>query len=59
MSKSKYYYDKKTLSFKKIESNWKSKIKSSLVFLSVSFCIASLMVVLAFNFLIVLKKNFL
>ncbi len=50
MSKSKYYYDKKTLSFKKIESNWKSKIKSSLVFLSVSFCIASLMVVLAFNF---------
>ena len=50
MSKSKYYYDKKTLSFKKIESNWKSKIKKTIAFTSVSLCIATLMVFLAFKF---------
>ena len=50
MSKSKYYYDKKTLSFRKIESNWKSKIKKSIAFTTVSLCIAALMVVLAFKF---------
>jgi len=50
MSKSKYYYDKKTLSFKKIESNWKSKIKSFIAYFSISSCIAILMVILAFKF---------
>jgi hypothetical protein len=50
MSKSKYYYDKKTLSFKKIESNWKSKIKSTLAFVSVSLCFAAVMVVVAFKY---------
>jgi murein DD-endopeptidase MepM/ murein hydrolase activator NlpD len=50
MSKSKYYYDKKSLSFKKIERNWKYRLKSGAIFLISSVCFASIMIFIAFRF---------
>ena len=49
MKKTKYFYDKKTLSFKKIEKNWKTKFKNILVFLSTSSLFGLIMVIVALN----------
>ncbi len=49
MKKTKYFYDKKTLSFKKIEKNWKTKFKNILVFLSTSSFFGLIMVIVALN----------
>ena len=49
MKKTKYFYDKKTLSFKKIEKNWKTKFKNILVFLSASSLFGLIMVIIALN----------
>ena len=50
MKKAKYFYDKKTLSFKRIEKTWKTRIKNILVFLSASSFFGLLMLIAAFNF---------
>ena len=50
MKKAKYFYDKKTLSFKRIEKTWKTRLKNILVFLSASSFFGLLMVIAAFNF---------
>jgi len=50
MKKAKYFYDKKTLSFKRIKKTWKSRLKNILLFLSVSSFFGLLMVIAAFNF---------
>ena len=50
MKKTKYFYDKKTLSFKKIEKNWKTKFKNTLVFISTSSFLGLIMVIVALNF---------
>tara|TARA_B100000683_G_scaffold28824_2_gene25712 strand:+ start:3543 stop:4514 length:972 start_codon:yes stop_codon:yes gene_type:complete len=50
MKKVKYYYDKKTLSYKKIESSWKKRIKDTFVFLSASAFFAAIMLIAFFNF---------
>ena len=50
MKKAKYFYDKKTLSFKRIEKTWKTRLKNILLFLSVSSFFGLLMVIAAFNF---------
>ena len=51
MKKAKYFYDKKTLSFKRIEKTWKTRLKNILVFLSASSFFDYLMVIAAFNFI--------
>ncbi len=50
MRKSKYYYDDKSLSFKKIERTFKSRFKKTLIFLSASFFAGGLIVLAAYNF---------
>ncbi|MGC6428301.1 MAG: M23 family metallopeptidase [Flavobacteriales bacterium] len=50
MSKSKFYYDKKSLSYKKIETNWKSRLRSGTLFFFSSICFAVLMVFVVFRF---------
>ena len=50
MKKAKYFYDKKTLSFKRIEKTWKTRLKNILLFLSVSSFFGLLMLIAAFNF---------
>jgi murein DD-endopeptidase MepM/ murein hydrolase activator NlpD len=50
MKKAKYFYDKKTLSFKRIEKTWKTRIKNILVFISASSFFGLLMLIAAFNF---------
>ena len=50
MKKAKYFYDKKTLSFKRIEKTWKTRLKNILLFLSSSSFFGLLMVIAAFNF---------
>ena len=50
MKKAKYFYDKKTLTFKIIEKTWKTRLKNILVFLSASSFFGLLMVIAAFNF---------
>ncbi len=50
MKRTKYFYDKKTLSFKRIEKTWKTRLKNILVFISASSFFGLLMVIAAFNF---------
>lgn len=50
MKRVKYYYDKKSLSYKKIEKTWKSRLKTVSVFMSASAFFGAIMIVLAFNF---------
>ncbi|MGC6469987.1 MAG: M23 family metallopeptidase [Flavobacteriales bacterium] len=50
MKKAKYFYDKKTLSYKRIEKTWKSRLKNITVFLSASAFFGFIMLVIAFNF---------
>jgi murein DD-endopeptidase MepM/ murein hydrolase activator NlpD len=50
MRKVKYYYDTKTLSYKKIERSWKKRLKDVFVFLSGSAFFAALMLIAFFNF---------
>lgn len=50
MKRVKYYYDKKSLSYKKIEKTWKSRLKTVSVFMSASAFFGAIMLVLAFNF---------
>ena len=50
MKKVKYYYDKKTLSYKKIERSWKKRMKDTFVFLSASAFFAAIMLIAFFNF---------
>ena len=50
MKKAKYFYDKKTLSFKRVEKTWKTRLKNILLFLSVSSFFGLLMLIAAFNF---------
>ena len=49
MKRVKYYYDKKSLSYKKIEKTWKSRLKTVSVFMSAS-AFGAIMLILAFNF---------
>lgn len=50
MKKVKYYYDTKSLSYKKIERSWKKRLKNLFVFLSASAFFAALMLIAFFNF---------
>ena len=50
MAKIKYYYDTKTLSYKRIELNTFDKFKRSLTFLSASAVIGLIMVIVFFQF---------
>jgi murein DD-endopeptidase MepM/ murein hydrolase activator NlpD len=50
MRKSKYYYDDKSLSFKRIERTFKSRLKKTLVFVSASCFAGGLIVLAAYNF---------
>lgn len=50
MKRVKYYYDKKSLSYKKIEKTWKSRLKTVSVFMSASAFFGAIMLILAFNF---------
>ena len=59
MKKAKYFYDKKTLSFKKVEKTWKTRLKNILLFLSASSFFGLLMVIAAFNFFDSPKENIL
>ena len=50
MKKVKYYYDRKTLSYRKIERSWKKQMKDTFVFLSASAFFAAIMLIAFFNF---------
>jgi murein DD-endopeptidase MepM/ murein hydrolase activator NlpD len=50
MKRAKYYYDKKSLSYKRIEKTWKSRLKNISAFLSASAFFGLLMLIAAFNF---------
>ena len=50
MAKIKYYYDTKTLSYKRIELNTFDKFKRSLGFLSASTVVGLIMVIVFFQF---------
>ena len=50
MKKVKYYYDTKSLSYKKIERSWRKRLKHLFVFLSASAFFAALMLIAFFNF---------
>jgi murein DD-endopeptidase MepM/ murein hydrolase activator NlpD len=50
MAKIKYYYDTKTLSYKRIELNSFDKFKRSFIFLSVSAFVGLIMVIIFFQF---------
>jgi len=50
MKRAKYYYDKKSLSYKRIEKTWKSRLKNIAAFLSASAFFGLLMLIAAFNF---------
>ena len=50
MKKAKYYYDKKTLSFKKIEKSFKSRLINFSKFMAASAVFATLIIVLVFNY---------
>ena len=50
MKKTKYFYDKKTLSFKKIEKSWKTKLKNTIIFLSSSSFFGLVILLVSFNF---------
>ena len=50
MKRVKYYYDKKSLSYKKIENSWKKSIINSFIFLTASAFFATILIILFFNF---------
>lgn len=50
MKKVKYYYDTKTLSYKKIQRSWKKRMKDTFIFLSASAFVAAIMLIAFFNF---------
>jgi murein DD-endopeptidase MepM/ murein hydrolase activator NlpD len=50
MKKAKYYYDKKSLSYKRIEKTWKHRLKNISVFMFASAFFGLIMVITAFNF---------
>ena len=50
MKRVKYYYDRKSLSYKKIEKTWKTRLKTISVFVSASAFFGGIMLILAFNF---------
>ncbi|MDB2675171.1 M23 family metallopeptidase [Flavobacteriales bacterium] len=50
MKKAKYYYDKKSLSYKRIEKTWKHRLKNISVFMFASAFFGLIMVFAAFNF---------
>lgn len=50
MKRVKYYYDRKSLSYKKIEKTWKSRLKNISVFISASAFFGCIMLIVAFNF---------
>ena len=50
MKKAKYYYDKKSLSYKRIEKTWKHRLKNISVFMFSSAFFALIMVIAALNF---------
>ncbi len=50
MKKAKYYYDKKTLSFKKIEKSFKSRLINFSKFMAASAVFATLIIVLVFHY---------
>jgi hypothetical protein len=50
MKKAKYYYDKKSLSYKRIEKTWKHRLKNISVFMFASAFFGLIMVIAAFNF---------
>lgn len=50
MKRVKYYYDRKSLSYKKIEKTWKSRLKNISVFFSASAFFGCIMLIVAFNF---------
>lgn len=50
MKKAKYYYDKKSLSYKRIEKTWKHRLKNISVFMFASTFFGLIMVFAAFNF---------
>ena len=52
MAKIKYYYDTKTLSYKRIELNAFDKLKRSLTFLSVSAFAGFIMIIVFFQFFV-------
>lgn len=49
MAKVKYYYDPRTLSYRKIERTWKDKLKNTTVFISAAFLFGLLMFFAADN----------
>jgi len=50
MKKVKFYYDTKTLSYKKIERTWKKRMKDTFIFLSASGFFAALLFIAFYNF---------
>ncbi len=51
MAKVKYYYDPRTLSYRKIERNWRHKMRDLGIFLLTSFMFALIFYILADNFI--------
>jgi murein DD-endopeptidase MepM/ murein hydrolase activator NlpD len=51
MAKVKYYYDPRTLSYRKIERNWQHRLRDSGLFLMTAFMFALLFYILADNFI--------
>lgn len=50
MKRVKFYYDRKSLSYKKIEITWKSRLKNISVFIAASAFFGGIMLIVAFNF---------
>lgn len=51
MAKVKYYYDPKTLSYRKLEKGWRQKLRDTGIFLLASFVMALLLVVFSYYYL--------
>ena len=51
MAKVKYYYDPRTLSYRKIERNWRHRVRDLGIFLMTSFMFALVFYILADNFI--------
>jgi murein DD-endopeptidase MepM/ murein hydrolase activator NlpD len=51
MAKIKYYYDPKTLSYRKIEKGWKQRLRETGIFFAASMLFGLLFVVLSYEFL--------
>ena len=50
MKRVKFYYDRKSLSYKKIEKTWKSRLKNISVFIAASAFLGGIMLIVAFDF---------